>query len=268
MAIRVEALYISPVKSLALQRVERARVGTRGLYGDRCFFLIDDRDRLYTQRECGALVQIQAEYLGKPERLALRFPDGSVADATPADGKEVTTRFFGKRDLHAVTIDGPWSAALSSFVGADVRLVRPAQAGGAFDGFPVSLCSTASVAAFAEIAGRERVDERRFRPNVYLSGVGAHGEDEWIDRSVRIGDAVAVRVRMRDPRCVITTHDPDTGEHDLNSLKLIASYRTDQPKEANFGMYATVERIGDIAVGDTVTVDEQAAERAPAAEQR
>lgn len=268
MAIRVEALYISPVKSLALQRVERARVGARGLYGDRCFFLVDDRDRLYTQRECGALVQVQAEYAEQAERLTLRFPDGTVADGTPVDGDAIVSRFFGERDVAAVVVDGPWSAALSSFARADVRLVRPAEAGNAFDGFPVSLCSMASVAAFADVAGRERVDERRFRPNIYISGVSAHGEDEWLERVVRVGDGVALRLRMRDPRCVITTHDPDTGKHDLNSLKLIASYRTDQPKEANFGVYATVEQSGEIAVGDTVVVSEQADERALAAEQR
>lgn len=268
MPIRVEALYIAPVKSLGLQRLERARVGARGLYGDRCFFLVDDRDRLYTQRECGALVQIGAAYDADAERLTLRFSDGTVADGAPVDAEAITARFFGKRDVPAVVIDGPWAAALSSFAGASVRLVRPVEVGNAFDGFPVSVCSTASVAAFADVAGRERVDERRFRPNIYVSGVGAHGEDAWIERVVRVGEVVTLRVWMRDPRCVITTHDPDTGKHDLNALKLIASYRTDQPKEANFGVYAAVEENGEIAVGDAVVVNEQMDERALAAEQR
>ena len=77
-------------------------------------------------------------------------------------------------------------------------------------------------------------------------------EDEWLENEVRAGGAV-LRVKMRDPRCAITTHSPDTGEIDMNTLKIIASYRTDQPKEANFGVYCTVVQAGDIAIGDEVS---------------
>ena len=58
---------------------------------------------------------------------------------------------------------------------------------------------------------------------------------------------------LRDSRCVMTTQNPDSGESDLNTLELIASYRTDQPKEVNFGVYAGVIEAGEIAVGDDVT---------------
>ena len=73
------------------------------------------------------------------------------------------------------------------------------------------------------------------------------------DGSVRIGEAV-IRVRMRDERCVMTTLSPDTGLRDFNTLRMIADYRNDQPKEVNFGVYATVVEEGEIAVGDTVEV--------------
>jgi hypothetical protein len=33
---------------------------------------------------------------------------------------------------------------------------------------------------------------------------------------------------------------------------MIADYRTDQPKEVNFGVYGTVAQPGEIAVGDEV----------------
>ncbi len=38
----------------------------------------------------------------------------------------------------------------------------------------------------------------------------------------------------------------------MNTLKIIASYRTDQPKEVNFGVYCTVVQPGEAAVGDEV----------------
>ena len=113
----------------------------------------------------------------------------------------------------------------------------------------------ASLSALAAAAGREAIDARRFRQNVYVSGVSAHGEDDWVGHEIRAGTAL-LRVKMRDPRCVMTTHSPDTGESDLNTLKLIASYRTDQPEEVNFGVYCTVAEPGDAAVGDEVALEE------------
>ena len=59
-------------------------------------------------------------------------------------------------------------------------------------------------------------------------------------------------VRMRDERCVVTTLDPITGIKDFNTLRMIADYRTDQPKEVNFGVYGTVVQPGEITVGDEV----------------
>ena len=50
----------------------------------------------------------------------------------------------------------------------------------------------------------------------------------------------------------MTTHNPDSGEHDFDTLRMITAYRTDQPKEVNFGVYGSVEQMGEVAVGDDV----------------
>lgn len=38
----------------------------------------------------------------------------------------------------------------------------------------------------------------------------------------------------------------------MDTLKIISSYRTDQPKQVNFGVYCTVAEPGEVAVGDEV----------------
>ncbi len=250
--MRIEAIHISPVKSLALVRVERAQLGPHGIVDDRRFFVVSDRDRLITQRECGSLAQVRAEYTIEPECLRLTFPGGAVADAAPADGAAITSRFFGTRDVAGHVVEGPWAAALSSFTGMDLRLVRAERH--AFDGFPVSILSTASVDALRSEPGAAAIDERRFRPNFYVSGVAdAFGEDAWIGGDVRIGETARVRGVMRDPRCVITTLDPDTGERDLRPmLRMISDRRGDASKEINFGVYAGVVTPGEVAVGDEI----------------
>ena len=148
-------------------------------------------------------------------------------------------------------VAGEWNEALSAFAGQELRLVKADTAGTSFDAFPISMCSSASLEALAQAAETDAVDGRRFRQNIYLEGASAHEEDTWLEGEVRVGAAL-LRVRMLDPRCVVTTQSPDTGEADMDTLKIIPSYRTDQPKQVNFGVYCTVAESGEVSVGDEV----------------
>jgi uncharacterized protein YcbX len=248
-AMKVQAVYVSPVKSLALNRVDQAQVTKRGIAGDRAFFIVDERGKVFTQRECPPIVTVAASYDAQNERLQLTFPD-LVVESHVALGDAVKGEYYNGR-----AVLGPFDDALSAFAGQAVRLAKVDDGGyQAFDGFPLSLCSDASVARVREAAAHALLDERRFRQNIFVAGADEpHEEDTWLGREIAVGD-VTLRVKMRDPRCVITTRDPDTGEHDVDTLKIIASYRTDQPKEVNFGVYCTVVTPGTIRIGDEVRV--------------
>jgi uncharacterized protein YcbX len=51
----------------------------------------------------------------------------------------------------------------------------------------------------------------------------------------------------------MTTHDPDTGEPDLDTLRTIISYRgLREGKNADFGVLADVEEPGRVRLGDEV----------------
>jgi hypothetical protein len=185
--------------------------------------------------------------------LELTFPDGRVVSGVPELGEPISVPFFGEHPVEGSVARGEWNDALSEFVGQPLRLVKAQRAGSSFDGFPLSMCSKASLDALAAAAGQETVDGRRFRQNIYISGASAHEEDDWIGREVRVGKAL-LRVKMRDSRCVMTTQSPETGQPDMDTLKLIASYRTDQPKEVNFGVYCTVAEPGEATLGDEVSL--------------
>jgi len=249
LAMQVEALYISPVKSFGMVRVATAEVTPAGIAGDRAFVVVDERGRVVTPREWPGIVLLRAEYAVAPGVLRMILPDGVVEERVTA-GEQVDGNFYSHA-IPANTVEGPFAAALSRQAGRPLRLLKVAS-GGAFDAFPLSLCTRASVERVASAAAVGQVDERRFRQNVYISGaVAAHEEDDWIGRDVRIG-SVTVRPVMPDGRCVVTTIDPDTGKRDLDTLGIIASYRLDQPKAVNFGVYCTVTVPGTIAVGDAV----------------
>jgi hypothetical protein len=118
---------------------------------------------------------------------------------------------------------------------------------------PLTLVSQASVDDLATRGGHEGdLDIRRFRMNLELEQTRPYEEDSWDGRLVAIGEAV-VRIAGQVPRCRVTTRDPDTGERDFPTLKVITSYRplidgTGIP----FGMYARVETPGVARVGDAV----------------
>jgi uncharacterized protein YcbX len=248
--MRIESIYVSPVKSLGMTRLERAEVTTRGIAGDRAFVIADERGRVVTQRECPPMVRARAEYDVANERLRLILPDATIEDAVRTT-EDVETRFYDNPIAGAYT-DGAFDAALSSFMGVAVRLVKVRADAHGFDAFPISICSLASLERVREAATVDAMDERRFRQNIYISGAAApHEEDTWIGRDVRAG-AVTLRPMMQDLRCRITTQNPDTGERDLDTLNIIAGYRKGEPKQVNFGVYCNVVTSGVIAVGDDV----------------
>jgi uncharacterized protein YcbX len=186
----------------------------------------------------------------------LRFPDGSEVVGDVELGEGVVTSFFG-RPVEGHLVEGPWSAALSAYVGRPVRLARTEREGDGVDRGRLAgatLVSTGSLDALRDAAGESTpVDGRRFRMTIGIDGVEPHAEDGWIGSHVRVGGAV---VAVREPvgRCAVTTLDPDRGIRDLDTLGTIAAYRGEVPtrEPLPFGVWCEVVGPGPVAVGDTV----------------
>jgi uncharacterized protein YcbX len=185
------------------------------------------------------------------DHLALTFPDGTTAAGNVAPADEVTTDFYG-RPVTARLVAGPWNDALSNWAGRPLRLVQapPGEAVDRGRGH-ISLISEASLRELARQANHdEPVDGRRFRMLFQLEGLDAHGEDAWVRRQIRIGDAL-VRIRGVVGRCAITTQNPDTGVPDFNTLSVLNTYRgLSEQRELPFGVYGDVLQAGRVRVGD------------------
>jgi uncharacterized protein YcbX len=251
--ITVQAIHVAPVKSLALLDQQQVGVTERGITEDRRFFVIDAAGNLVTQRQIGALVQVQASYSQDDDLLTLRFPEGAEVSGEPCPGEAVRTVIWGRR-VGGQVIEGGWGEALSEFCGQPVRLVRSDASGACYDEYPVSVMSQATVDFLSGLTdGQMRFDGRRFRPNFLLSGGEPHQEDGWLGRGLRIGDEAVLRIVARDPRCAITTLDPDTGRRDFDTLRLILGYRP-SARAAYLGVYGIVDQPGLVSVGDAVVV--------------
>jgi uncharacterized protein YcbX len=251
----VSLLSTTPVKGLALYHPESVRLERGAVRGNREFFLVDGAGRLFNAAKHGAIMQVHAEWANGDgaERLALRFPDGSVVEDEVGLGEESPTNFWG-RAVRGRYVVGPFSDALTEYVGRPIKLVRTVEPGGAFDVEVLTLLSDASVDELARRAGRSDLDGRRFRMLICLAGCEPHEEDTWQGKHFRVGSAV-IRVGGPVPRCVITTKDPDTGAKDFDTLREIAAYRGVVDKDVNFGVYASVEKPGTVRLGDDLVPD-------------
>lgn len=250
--VSIQKIHISPVKSMGLINFDEVHVSEHGILEDRRFFVMDAENRLVTQRQIGKMTQILADYMPRPEQLALQFPDGQIISGEPGLGQAVQTMIWG-RFVTGNVLEGDWNDAISEFCGQSLRIVRAHEPGTSYDEFPVSIISQATIDNLSSLTdGEMQFDSRRFRPTLLLSGAKVHEEDEWVGNSVRVGRQLRLRLVSRDPRCAITTLAPSTGERDFDTLRLILRYRPNL-RAAYLGVYAIVEQPGTIAVGDEVT---------------
>lgn len=264
-APRVCALAVTPVKGTALHFPETVELAANGVEVNRSFYLVDGRGRMVNGKRHGTLVALRADYEPGLDRLRLRFPDGTeVAAPVSRTEERVQTDFYG-RPVAGRVLNGPWASALSAYLDEPVRLVAAERSGDAVDVHPVTIVSRASIEALRDGAGEPAIERRRFRMLVEVDGCDAYAEDAWVGRTITLGGS-RVRIEGPVPRCVVTTHDPDTGIRDLPTLKLLLEQRgarvgaaLDTPVDhlpdggkLCFGVYGTVERPGEVRLGDAV----------------
>ena len=253
----VSALSITPVKGTRLQQVHHVRLDEHGVRENRRFFLIDEKNEMVNATHLGALNTIVSTYADDERRLSVTFADGDSLEGEVRLGEEVVTSFY-RQPTPARVVLGDWSQAISEHVGQPLRLVE-ADSDGAVDRGAegaVTLISRGSLARLAEQAQRPDVDWRRFRMLIEIDGIEPHGEDDWVGRRVNVGEVV-LRGGGHVGRCVITNRHPETGEIDLQTLKILGTYRrqAETTEPVAIGIYGEVLRPGTIRVGDAVSVD-------------
>ena len=253
--LTVARLSTTPIRSFGLHHPSAVDLGPHGVIGDRRYTMLTEDGRIFDGTKLGELVKLHAEVEEAEggERLTVNLPSGEVISDVVELGPARQVELYGRR-FTARPVLGPWDEALSAWAGRPLELVRSERLDGERDRNPVSIVSQASVAELARQGNDGKpVDSRRFRMLIELAGADRpHQEDEWLGREVRIGEVV-VRVTKADPRCVITTQDPDTGKRDFPTLHVIKAYRGLRDGHAlDFGIYADVVAPGRVAIGDEV----------------
>jgi len=254
MSGRVTRISIAPVKSLGLVHPNEIEIGRNGVLGNRRFWLVDEDGRLFNNKRCGPMVRIRPEWDEQSRTLALTLPDGERVEGVVELGDRVAAEMY-EHPHPSRRVVGPWEAAISRVAGRPLTLLWAD--GHATDrgyrGGDISLVSLASLERLGEEGSAAGpVDGRRFRMLLEIDGVGAHAEDEWLGTEVQVGEAVLL-VNGDVGRCVVTSHDPDTGVTDFDTLGVLARYRREGRNEPlPMGVYGVVAVPGRVRVGDLV----------------
>jgi hypothetical protein len=177
----------------------------------------------------------------------LRFPDGTLVEGDArSTGDRIDVALYD-RTVPARRMDPVFADAVHAIDETlePLRVDEPEYAGGSHR---VSIVARASVAKIGAEDGAPDLDPRRFRMLIEVDDVEAFGEDGWVARRLRVGEAI-VRVARRMPRCVMTTLDPDTGAADFPTLDVLARTRK-IGNDLLLGVVADVERAGIVGRGD------------------
>jgi hypothetical protein len=260
LSITLAELFIHPIKSCGALAVNDSTLLATGLEWDREWMLVDPDGRFVTQRELPRLALVTPTL--RHADLMLRAP-GMLALHLSLDTVEAPCRARVWNDEVAAYDMGALAAQwFSDFAGRPLRLVRfdpearrlsdprwtgELQAPNLFsDGFPLLLLSRASLAGLNERLARQgqpAVDARRFRPNLLLDGLDAHGEDflEEVAFDTPKGPVV-IRPVKPCTRCGVPDVDPATGTTGHAVADTMAGYRADARMQGalTFGMNAVV----------------------------
>ncbi len=108
----------------------------------------------------------------------------------------------------------------------------------------ISLININSIIDFEKKVGK-KIEHQRFRGNLYIDGLNAWEERNWIGKVIKINDT-SFKVERNIPRCVAINLKPNT---DDNSLDLLKSLKKTY-NHFDMGIYLTALDDGEIGIGD------------------
>ena len=258
----ISSIHYCPVKSVSFQSIDSCEIKKNiGIVGDRIFAFTKDLDKnkaklfekspeerkgkwnkILTLKNSPVLNKYN--FLFKDNNLKLTFED-----------KEVLTIDINQSDEQAELANK--IVELESSLKQPIVLIKNKE-------FPffdtsvsnkvdftnsVSLLNVQSINDFQNKVDKE-IEISRFRGNIYVDGINAWEERNWIGKIIKINN-VSFKVEKNIPRCVAINLKPKT---DDNSLNLLQSLKKTY-NHFDMGIYLTSLDDGKIEIGNKVEIN-------------
>jgi uncharacterized protein YcbX len=272
----VVALRRYPVKSMLGEDVEASDVTFTGLAGDRRLAVLSRTTGKIASAKLPRLwrnlltLSAGADKEAADGAVRITLPEGKTVMSNDADVDAVLSDLLGQ--CVTLTATPPPGAALDRAVpeavlrdGVDApvpaKLMEIGGGGppGTFVDFaPLHLLTTSTLDRIAELSPYRRADLERYRPNIVIRTTApGFAENDWLERTLRVGNELVVRVIVRTPRCAIPTLAHGALPRDPDALRVLARHNRIEPldtldPEPCAGVYAEVLRPGHIRTGDAV----------------
>ena len=270
-----------PVKSMMGEELTLAHVTEGGLIGDRAYALIDKATGKIASaknpRKWARLFDCHASFVDPPHKghpmppVRIMLPDGNEVRSDQQNTNALLSDFFEREVRLAET--APDSPALEEYwpdidglahreTVTDESIALSAPKGTFFDYAVAHVITTNTLTHLHDLYPQGRFEARRFRPNIIVvAGKGEPDfvENEWVGRSVEVGESLVLMVTNPCARCVMTTLAQADLPQDHGILRTAA--RFNQPyvpalaqSLPSVGVYANVLREGSIRRGDHLRV--------------
>ena len=265
----VVALWRYPVKSMMGEEINACELTDRGMLGDRAYALVDPTNGKVVSaknpRKWGNLFSFRACYATPPRpgepvpSVIITLPQGSTHSSEEDDVEKVLTDALGREvKLETAVPEDPsleeYWPDIDDLDHRDTVTDEVMPGGTFFDLAVVHILTTATLGRLRELYPEGRFETRRFRPNIGVetsSDENAFVENDWIGRSIRIGEDVQLAITEACPRCVMTTLPQGDLPRDRGILRTAAKHN-----DVHVGVYAAVIRNGMIHRGDKITIDQ------------
>jgi uncharacterized protein YcbX len=286
----VRALWRFPVKSMLGEELDAADLTEGGVVGDRAYALVDkETGKVASAKHAKRwpnLLKCRAGFV-EPPRLGDAVPpvrielaDGTSVLSDAPDVHEVLSRFFGRDvelasaadngytidqyhpDVENYDPDGHRDEVVEAQLGAaffnERGLPSAVPEDSFFDLFPFSILTTSTLDRLGELEPGANFDVRRFRMNVIVDNAApGFVENEWVGRSIAIGDDVQLGVALPDPRCCMPSVEQEDLPWDPTVLKALGKHNRIDVAGALYpcaGVYAVAEATGTIRQDDRVSL--------------
>jgi len=123
---------------------------------------------------------------------------------------------------------------------------------------PLHLLTTSTLDRIAELSPYRKADLERYRPNIIVrTSAPGFTENDWLGRTLRVGDDLVLRVIARTPRCAMPTLAHGSLPRNPEALRVLARHNRVIPMqgmgpEPCAGVYAEVLNPGHVRTGDAV----------------
>src|SRR5215210_3407283 len=230
----IRALWRFPVKSMLGEELDAADLTEGGIVGDRAYAIRDrETGKVASAKHSKRwpnLLDCRATFVEPPRPgdelppVRIDLADGTSVLSDAPDVDAVLSRFFG-RDVELASAadngytidqyhpdeenydpDGHRDEVVEAQLGAaffnERGLPSAVPEDSFFDLYPLSILTTSTLDRLGELEPEVSFDVRRFRMNLIVDNA-ARGfvENDWVGRSIAIGDEVRLGVSLPDPRC-------------------------------------------------------------------